>query len=195
MFLNTNLAHERIRSLKTVKELLEMFEDSKDIYKNEIIKKYINRPTTGKSLRNLCLAEFATMYHENVSYDDNDFQSNTSPDPTDINDKKLVELPNLIKFSASGEILPRRNRRIVLRYQKPNKEIHPEKYAHRLMILFYPFTDEKQLVINESRLSKLNEENALEIINQNKQIFEPNSDHFHIKSHFHISSYFCFLLH
>ena len=38
-----------------------------------------------------------------------------------------------------------------------------------------PFTGEKQLVINES-VSKLNEENVLEIINQNIQIFEPNSD-------------------
>ena len=44
------------------------------------------------------------------------------------------------------------------------------------MILFYSFTDEKQLVINGSCVSKVNEENVLEIINQNKQIFEPNSD-------------------
>ena len=37
MFLNTNLPHERIRLLKTEKELLEMPEDSKDIYKSGII--------------------------------------------------------------------------------------------------------------------------------------------------------------
>ena len=86
-----------------------------------------------------------------------------------------MEFPKLIKFSASGDILSRRNRKIDLRYHKPNKEIHPEKYAHYLLILFYPFT-EKQLVINGSNVSKLNEENVLEIIYQNKQIFEPNSD-------------------
>ena len=51
-----------------------------------------------------------------------------------------MELPKLIKLSASGEIRSRRNRKIVLRYHKPNKE------------------------------------NVLEIINQKKQIFEPNSD-------------------
>ena len=45
-----------------------------------------------------------------------------------------------------------------------------------MLILFYSFTDEKQLVINGSCVSKVNEENVLEIINQNKQIFEPNSD-------------------
>ena len=43
-----------------------MPEDSKDIYKSGIIEKYIDRLTTGKfsTLRNLCLAEFATMYHK-----------------------------------------------------------------------------------------------------------------------------------
>ena len=77
----------------------------------------------------------------------------------DRNDSKLMELPKLIKLSASGEILSRRNRKIVLRYHKPDKEIQPEKYAHCLLILFDPFTDEKQLVINGSYFSKLNEGN------------------------------------
>ena len=48
MFLNTNLCQERIRLLKTEKELLEMPEDSKDIYKSVISEKYIDRPTRGK---------------------------------------------------------------------------------------------------------------------------------------------------
>ena len=110
MFLSTNFPHERIRLLKTEKELLEMPEDSKDIYQSGII----DRPTTGKfsALKNLCLAEFATMYCKKISYDDNDFQSNNLPYPIDKNDIKLMEFPKLIKLSASGEILSRRNRKI-----------------------------------------------------------------------------------
>ena len=127
-------------------------------------------------LRNLYLAEFPTLYHKRISYDDNDFQSNSMPDPIDTNDSNLMELPKLIKLSTSTEMLYRHNRKIVLRYHKPNKEIHPEKYTHYLLTLVYPFTDKKQLVINESYIYKLNEENVLEIINKNKQIFEPNSD-------------------
>ena len=124
-----------------------MPEDSKDIYKSGIIKKCIDRPTTGKfsALRNL--AEFATIYHKKISYDDKNSQSHNLPDPIDTNDSKLMKFPKLIKLSGSGEILF--NRKIVLRYHNPNKEIHPEKYAHCLLILFYPFTDGKQLVINE----------------------------------------------
>ena len=178
MFLNTNFLHERIRLLKTEKELLQMPEDSKDTYKNGIIEKYIDLSTTGKfsALRNVCLAEFATMYQKKISYDDNDFQSNNLSNPIDTNDSTLMELPKLLKLLVSGEIFSRRNRKIALRYHKPNKEIHPEKYAYCLLILFYPFTDEKQLVINGIYVSKLNEENVFEIINQNKQIFVPNSD-------------------
>ena len=123
------------------------------------------------------------MYRKKSSYYDNDFQLNNLPDPIDTNDSKLMELLKLIKLSASGKIFSRRNRKIVLRYHKPNKEIHPEKYTYCLLILFYPFTVEKQLVINGSYVSKLNEKNVLEIINQIKQIFEQNSDL--INNYFH----------
>ena len=78
IFLNTNLPHEPIRLLKTEKELLEMPEDSKDIYESGIIENYIDGPTTGRfsAIRNLFFAEFATMYHKKNPFDDNDFQSN-----------------------------------------------------------------------------------------------------------------------
>ena len=73
-----------------------MSEDSKDIYKSGIIENYIDQAKTGTFLafRNLCLAEFATMYHKNAFLDDNDFQSNNLRDPIDTNDSKLMELPN-----------------------------------------------------------------------------------------------------
>ena len=50
-----------------------------------------------------------------------------------------MELPKLTELSVSGEILSRPDRKTVLRYHKPNKEIHPEKYEHCLLIFFYPF--------------------------------------------------------
>ena len=103
MFFNPNLPYERVRLLKTEKELLDMPEDCKDIYKNGIIEKYIHWPTTGKfwACRNLCLAEF-TMYHKKISYDDNDFPSNNLPNPIDTNESKLMDLSKLTELSASG---------------------------------------------------------------------------------------------
>ena len=84
-----------------------------------------------------------------------------------------MEVPKLIKLSASMKYFLDATERFPLDI-KPNKDIRPEKYAHCLLILFCPFTDEEQLVINGSNVSKLNEENVLEIINQNKQIFQQN---------------------
>ena len=99
--MNTNLLHEQIRLLRTEKELLEIPEDSKDMYETEIIKEYIDRPTIEKfSALSLCLGEFATMCHKKISYDDNNFQSDNLPDAIDTNDNKLIEFPKLIKLSA-----------------------------------------------------------------------------------------------
>ena len=76
------------------------------------------------------------MYHKNNSYDDNDSQSNNLLDPIYTNASKLMELPKLVKLSASGEMRSRCNRKIVLAYHTPNKDTNPEKYAHCLLILF-----------------------------------------------------------
>ena len=132
MFLSINLSHERISILKIEKELLEMPEDSKDIYESGIIEKYIDRPTTEKfsALRNLCLGEFATMFHKKIYYDNNNFLSKYLPDPIDTSDSKLMELPKLINLSASGEILSRRKRKIVLKYHKPNEKRYIQKNRH-----------------------------------------------------------------
>ena len=122
-----------------------MTKDSKNTYKNGINEKYIDRPTTGKfsAFRNVCLAEFATMDHKKNFYDANGFQSNNLSNPINTNDSTLMELPKLPKLLASDEIRSRRNRKIVLRYHKPNKEIHPKKCVYCLLILSHPFTDEK----------------------------------------------------
>ena len=132
MFLSINLSYERIWILKTEKELLEMPEDSKGIYESGIIEKYIDRPTTGKfsALRNLCLGEFATMFHKKIYHDNNNVLSKYLPDPIDTNDSKLMELPKLINLSASGEILSRRKRKIFLKYHKPNKKRYIQKNRH-----------------------------------------------------------------
>ena len=36
--------------------------------------------------------------------------------------------------------------RRILRYRMPNKPLSPETFAHHVLILFYPFRDEKELL-------------------------------------------------
>lgn len=56
------------------------------------------------------------------------------------------------KLMISGETVIRRKVRRVLRYQVPNKYLSSEKFAHDVLLLSFPFRDEKQLLSDCSAL-------------------------------------------
>ena len=78
----------------------------------------------------------------------------------------------------SKDKLKCRKVKAVLRYYVPNCHKYPEKYAHHLLFMFYPFRNEDDLksanlgTYNE----KLHEPGILEVVNRNKLIFEPYGD-------------------
>ena len=63
-FINTNLPEDRFRMCKSKKELSELPEDSEDIFKSNMLDKYIDRPNSnfkgGKYsiVNDMCYAEF-----------------------------------------------------------------------------------------------------------------------------------------
>ena len=64
VFVNTNLPENRVRMTKTQEELDELDDDSVDIFKSNIIERYIIRPTSVPIVDNMCLAEFAAYYYK-----------------------------------------------------------------------------------------------------------------------------------
>ena len=76
-FINTNLPNNRIRMIKSKKELELLPDNSTDIFKKSIIGRYMDRPTCGKfaTLKTVCIAQFASLYYKKTS-SDNDYQSN-----------------------------------------------------------------------------------------------------------------------
>ena len=71
----------------------------------------------------------------------------------------------------------RRNQKLVLRYCKPNRQLCPEKFAYHVLLLFYPFANESYLFSKDGTYSsKLLEPVVTPTVNQNRQIFEPNSE-------------------
>ena len=63
-----------------------------------------------------------------------------------------------------------------MRYYKPNRQLYPEKFAYRVLLLFYPFVNEIDLFSKDGIYSsKLLEPVVSAIVNQNRQAFEPNS--------------------
>ena len=64
VFVSTDFPEKRVRVAKSKPELDELPDDSTDIYKSNIIERYIIRPSTIPAADNLCLAEFAAYYYK-----------------------------------------------------------------------------------------------------------------------------------
>ena len=65
----------------------------------------------------------------------------------------------------------------VSHYYKPNKQLYPEKFAYHVLLLFYPFINESDLFSKDGTYSsKLLEPVVSATVNQNRQVFEPNSE-------------------
>lgn len=78
--------------------------------------------------------------------------------------------------SAPKQVMKRRACRLVLQYYLPNKTLSPEKYAHSLLIVFFPFSSESQLLKDESYCHTLQELNLLEAVRRNRRKFEPDKE-------------------
>ena len=65
--------------------------------------------------------------------------------------------------------------RRILRYHVPKKLLSPEKFPHHVMLLFFPFRDEKQLLSGCPPLyqNKLQEQGVPDVVNRSKIKFEP----------------------
>lgn len=58
------------------------------------------------------------------------FQPIWLPEPVDRDDYYPMQLSKSMELNGSKELLSWRKRKIVHRYHKRNRYIHPEKYAH-----------------------------------------------------------------
>ena len=65
----------------------------------------------------------------------------------------------------------------VLRYHTPNKKKEPESYFHHLLMLYYPWRDETNLIASDQTYTtKFYEPDVQGIVEHNRAIFEPDAD-------------------
>ena len=131
------------------------------------------------SLDDFCYAEFLAYYILGSKFqtEENDNQPEVLYD--DI--EGFRSYSKSIPLMSSKEKMKCRTVKKVLRYYTPNPLTHSEAYAHHLLMLFYPFRNENELISETSStyLAKLNEENVNLVVNENKQKFEPWGDLVH----------------
>ena len=178
LFANSNLPENRFCICKTEKELGELPDDSCDIFKHNMLDRYIDRPNAsfqkGKYnvLNNMCYAEFLAHYYLDISNnDENDNQ------PIVLNDEIMEEntqciLPSVVPLMSSKQKLKCRKVQAVLRYHVPNRHRFPERYAYHLLLMYYPFRSEAELLQN-TYLEKISQPGVLDIINENKLKIKP----------------------
>ena len=65
--------------------------------------------------------------------------------------------------------------RWILQYNLLNKLLFPEKFAHHVLLLFYLFREEKELVFHQCMKTK-KEVWVQDLVNINKTKFEPYGD-------------------
>ena len=177
-FINTNLPDNRIMMIKSKEELELLPDNSTDIFKKSIIDRYMDRPTCRMFAPSnaLCLAQFASLYYKKT-FSDNDYQPNILEENIEKENDCNTTLPKKIVLKNSREFMVRRNQKLVLRYYKPNRQLYPEKFAYHVLLLFYPFINESDLFSKDGTYSsKLLEPLVSATVNQNRQIFEPNSE-------------------
>ena len=187
IFANSNLPEHRYRVCRSEAELLEMPDDSTDVFKRNMLDRYIDRPNhrfAGGKYRELdtfCFAEFIAHYYlapRKTEDEENDNQPEILNENVLEDNHNLCNYPCTIPLMSSKEKLKCRKVKSVLRYHVPNRHKNPEKYAHHILFMFYPFRDESELcsTVSGTYMEKLNDPIAQATVNENKSKIEPFGD-------------------
>ena len=81
-------------------------------------------------------------------------------------------------MGTTKQVMKRRKVKAVIRNHKPNKTKVPELYFHHLLMLYYPWRNERDLLgsHDQTYASKFYEPNIQAIVEQNRKSFEPDGD-------------------
>ena len=75
------------------------------------------------------------------------------------------------------ETMKCRKLKAVVRFHTPSKTTAPEKYCHHLLMLYYPWRQESDLLGHDNKYStKLEESSFRLIVQRNQSAFEPFSE-------------------
>ena len=91
LLINKNLQENIIRMLQSKEELEVLSDDSTDVFKQNIIDKYMDQPKNGKfvRLKNVCLAQFESYYWKK-STSENDYQPEIIEEDIENKDNDFV---------------------------------------------------------------------------------------------------------
>ena len=157
-------------------------ETSTEIFQRNLIDRYAERPYQPNSINNLCFAQFAAYYYKSVKYSSENAKSMNDDQPEILTDTIMEkqsadenQLPDVIQLLNSKEAMKTRKIRAVVRFHKLNEIKETEKLAHHLLMLYFPWRNEGQLLGESGTYaSKLSESSTWRIMERNKTFLEPH---------------------
>ena len=133
IFVPSDMPDQRHGMLKFRRDMENMPEDSDDIFMKGYIDRYPQRPD---SLKDMCYKEFAVHYEK-------------CPNITKSNVDRIIHL----KDPTLGTMIRRTGPQIV-RSHTPSRKTDPEKYYYSKICLYFPWTDEAQILGNYSTVEQ-----------------------------------------
>ena len=184
IFVSTSLPENRLRVAKSQNELDALDDCSTDIYKSNIIERYTYRPKAIVGVDRLCLAEFVAHYYKDYRSEcseTNDAQPDVLTDNViesqHVDSSTDVGLPHKIRLLNTNEVMKCRKVKAVIRFHTPSKRKEPEKYFHHLLMLYFPWRQECDLIGTEQTyISKFYEPDVQAVVEQNMAIFQPDAE-------------------
>lgn len=163
-----------------------MDDESTDIFESNIIERYHIRPASIPALDNLFLAQFAAYYYKDYRKENSetiDAQPEVLTDEiieiqhSNSNSSDSSYLPKKISLMNTNETMKCRKVKAVIRYHTPSKTKQPELFFHHLLMLYYPWRDESNLLGSDHTcVSKFNEPGVQDIVEHNRASFGPDSE-------------------
>lgn len=131
--------------LKSPKELKELPADSQDIYKRNVLDRYVERPV---EMENLCLADFVALYSFKGKKSNSEAVTNNDlEEELNLGDEnESEELSNSIKISDG--VLNRRRNPKILRFCRFNHAKDPYNFYRERLMLFKPWRNETDQLEN-----------------------------------------------
>ncbi|CAF1458321.1 unnamed protein product [Rotaria sp. Silwood1] len=144
VFINTNRPENRISMLKSDEILQKLEPDSKDVFIEGLIEMYVNRPD---EMKNVCLADFASMYNISKKKTDNDRIIENSDDE-DITENESDNKTVPMKMKNGKGWIKKRTKKKIIRYRYFKLHQDPENYYREQLMLFLPWTNEEEDLIH-----------------------------------------------
>ena len=157
--------------MKPLEVLEKMDPDDTNVYANNILHRYKNRPD---HLENICYADFAANYiseKADVKYETDDIRSYTAQ-VQDIEEELEPNKQELITLKNELGKMRKRSRPIVIRYHNVSKLKNPEEHYLIKIQLYLPWRNEDQLKYENQSYEEIYLENIEEISKNMKNTSE-----------------------